>query len=362
MFSVVLPAAGPTLVNGEPATERRRLRAPGQGRVHRDPHVRAVINADGAVPHRRVIHTLDLLKTAGIAKVAFGALPPGRRACRDAEQVNVRVARLRRPIVDVVLGVHAPRARSARGDGGGCSSGHVRPARDRDRPRRARSRTVPGGGSHTDPARVGGGAACRAVTGCTAAGTACDPAASPAARASRVETFRNSAIPGGGRRRAGTQAQRTGRPHQRDVRDRNGEDVRGRRDSANRHDHQPVEGSEVGARPAPRGHVSRGPIHPGRPRRSELVMPVADRRRCAADRRAGGRHPGRRAIRRNRRIGGAGLRPGTRLRSSRGGVRAADALRAGACRERRSRARHVSAHQGPLHAVSALSSGRHGRQ
>jgi hypothetical protein len=27
------------------------------------------------VPHRKVIHTLDLLKRAGIAKVAFGALP-----------------------------------------------------------------------------------------------------------------------------------------------------------------------------------------------------------------------------------------------------------------------------------------------
>jgi biopolymer transport protein ExbD len=39
-----------------------------------------VLQADGAVPHRRVIHTLDLLKTAGIAKVAFGALPPDERA------------------------------------------------------------------------------------------------------------------------------------------------------------------------------------------------------------------------------------------------------------------------------------------
>jgi biopolymer transport protein TolR len=37
--------------------------------------VRAVINADGAVPHRRVLHTLDLLRTAGVVHVAFGAAP-----------------------------------------------------------------------------------------------------------------------------------------------------------------------------------------------------------------------------------------------------------------------------------------------
>jgi biopolymer transport protein ExbD len=43
--------------------------------VARQPDVRAVINADGAVPHRRVIHTLDLLKQSGIERVAFGALP-----------------------------------------------------------------------------------------------------------------------------------------------------------------------------------------------------------------------------------------------------------------------------------------------
>jgi len=33
--------------------------------------LRAVISADGAVPHARVIHTLDLLKQAGIVHVAF---------------------------------------------------------------------------------------------------------------------------------------------------------------------------------------------------------------------------------------------------------------------------------------------------
>ena len=36
---------------------------------------RAVIKADSAVPHGRVIHVLDLLKTAKVAKIAFGVTP-----------------------------------------------------------------------------------------------------------------------------------------------------------------------------------------------------------------------------------------------------------------------------------------------
>jgi biopolymer transport protein TolR len=79
IFSVIVPASGPTLVNGEPASEDGVLVQMARKAVGQDPDVRAVINADGAVPHRRIIHTLDLIKTAGIAKVAFGALPPEQR-------------------------------------------------------------------------------------------------------------------------------------------------------------------------------------------------------------------------------------------------------------------------------------------
>ena len=80
VFSVVLPASGPTLVNGELARDDAALARQARDAFVRDPSVRAVINADGAVPHRRVIHTLDLVKTAGIARVAFGALPPEEAA------------------------------------------------------------------------------------------------------------------------------------------------------------------------------------------------------------------------------------------------------------------------------------------
>jgi biopolymer transport protein ExbD len=37
--------------------------------------LRAVIKADSMVRHGRVMHVLDLLKQAGIAKIAFGVTP-----------------------------------------------------------------------------------------------------------------------------------------------------------------------------------------------------------------------------------------------------------------------------------------------
>jgi biopolymer transport protein TolR len=74
VFSVVVPIRGPALVNGEPARDDDLVRL-ARAALMKTPGVRVVINADGEVPHRRVIHTLDLIKRAGIAHVAFGALP-----------------------------------------------------------------------------------------------------------------------------------------------------------------------------------------------------------------------------------------------------------------------------------------------
>lgn len=76
VFSVVVPASGATLVNGERVTDDRLLVRLARAARAAAPDLRAVINADGSVPHRRVIHTLDLVRQAGISRVAFGALPP----------------------------------------------------------------------------------------------------------------------------------------------------------------------------------------------------------------------------------------------------------------------------------------------
>ncbi|HVW27859.1 MAG TPA: biopolymer transporter ExbD [Polyangiaceae bacterium] len=76
VFSVIVPVSGPTLVNGEPAGTDDAVRSLARDAISKDPETRAVIDADGAVPHRRVIELLDILKAAGIVHVAFGALPP----------------------------------------------------------------------------------------------------------------------------------------------------------------------------------------------------------------------------------------------------------------------------------------------
>ena len=75
IFSVLLPADGSILVNGTKIAslvelERRAHRA----QLARE-ELRAVIQADGVVPHKEVIATLDALKRAGVTRIAFGTLP-----------------------------------------------------------------------------------------------------------------------------------------------------------------------------------------------------------------------------------------------------------------------------------------------
>ena len=65
VFSIILAADGRTLRRRQAAPERRRH--PGARpwkRRRQHPDLRAVIKADAAVPHGRVIHVLDLLKQA----------------------------------------------------------------------------------------------------------------------------------------------------------------------------------------------------------------------------------------------------------------------------------------------------------
>ena len=61
-------------MNGAPTSDDDLVRLTKEALV-KTPDVRVVISADGEVRHRRVIHTLDLVKRAGVARVAFGALP-----------------------------------------------------------------------------------------------------------------------------------------------------------------------------------------------------------------------------------------------------------------------------------------------
>ena len=76
VLSVLVPERGVTLVNGEPAASPAELSRLAADARTRDPELRAVIHADGNVPHRRVLATLDALKQAGLTRVAFGAEEP----------------------------------------------------------------------------------------------------------------------------------------------------------------------------------------------------------------------------------------------------------------------------------------------
>ena len=75
IFSVILPERGPVLVNGEAMSDDTALGTRAREAVARDADLRAVIQADGAVPHRRVVAVLDRLRVAGVAHIAFGAQP-----------------------------------------------------------------------------------------------------------------------------------------------------------------------------------------------------------------------------------------------------------------------------------------------
>jgi len=78
VFSVALRADGSTFVNGAPTPTDAGLLASARSALSGNAELRAVVQADGDVSHRRVLHTLDLLRQVGLTRVAFGveAGPP----------------------------------------------------------------------------------------------------------------------------------------------------------------------------------------------------------------------------------------------------------------------------------------------
>lgn len=101
LVSVQLTADGKTLFDDRPldgdeaaldATLRQRFRE--ARAVDRD--VRAVILADAAVPHGRVVHILDLVNQGGIHRVAFAVKPLGDGApaapVSPSKESEVRIA------------------------------------------------------------------------------------------------------------------------------------------------------------------------------------------------------------------------------------------------------------------------------
>lgn len=83
ILAVSIAAEGALMVDGAPAS-KDVLAERAAAALAQDSDLRAVIQADGDVPHRRVIGVLDVLKAAGIERVAFGTVEPA--APRDASE------------------------------------------------------------------------------------------------------------------------------------------------------------------------------------------------------------------------------------------------------------------------------------
>jgi biopolymer transport protein ExbD len=75
ILSVVLAPGDITQVNGTPIATDEALEAQARALLAKDKDLRAVLKADGTIPHARVMRVLDLLRRAGISKVAFGVVP-----------------------------------------------------------------------------------------------------------------------------------------------------------------------------------------------------------------------------------------------------------------------------------------------
>lgn len=84
VFSIVLTVGGATQLNGEVLADETALLTRARAVQLANSEVRAVIKADGAVRHDRVMHVLDVLKQAGVTRIGFGVVPAP--AVRPAER------------------------------------------------------------------------------------------------------------------------------------------------------------------------------------------------------------------------------------------------------------------------------------
>jgi biopolymer transport protein ExbD len=75
IFSIVMASNGSAQVDGKSIVNDDAIFEIARGAHAKNAELRAVIKADAAVPHGRVIHVLDILKQAGVSKIAFGVTP-----------------------------------------------------------------------------------------------------------------------------------------------------------------------------------------------------------------------------------------------------------------------------------------------
>ena len=75
VFAISLTKDGSAYIDGKPVASDEAVKSRAADELARHPDLRTVIQADGDVPHKRVIHVMDLLSQAGVTQIAFGIVP-----------------------------------------------------------------------------------------------------------------------------------------------------------------------------------------------------------------------------------------------------------------------------------------------
>ena len=74
VFTVSIDAEGVLQANGRALADDDSLRTVTRSAQRETPELRAVLSASERVSHGRVMHVLDVLRSVGVAKVAFAAV------------------------------------------------------------------------------------------------------------------------------------------------------------------------------------------------------------------------------------------------------------------------------------------------
>jgi biopolymer transport protein ExbD len=91
VYAVSVAADGALTVDGRPVANDAELLRTARFAQQNNAELRAVLRADGAVPHARVLHAMDVLRQAGIARIAF-AVAPGPNVELDSGQAKATPA------------------------------------------------------------------------------------------------------------------------------------------------------------------------------------------------------------------------------------------------------------------------------
>jgi biopolymer transport protein ExbD len=75
VFGLELYANGDILIDGKRMNDDKTVLALAKEALAKNKDMRAVIRADKTVQHGRIIRILDLLKQAGVSRIAFGVTP-----------------------------------------------------------------------------------------------------------------------------------------------------------------------------------------------------------------------------------------------------------------------------------------------